>query len=883
MSNTTKHIALEGGTGGAGGGGVKSIQKATATAAQTVFTLTPTITPVNEFVFYNGHILIKNSDYTITSDTLTLTLGKTVIAGDEIVVVDNAGAEGQGGGISSQQTILATTPGQTVFALTTDVNPEYAFVYQLGHLLEESEYTLTENQLTLNTGVEASGDAIRVIEFGAPATSGGGLASQQEYIATSGQTIFALSPTVDPAYSFVYRLGHLLNSTEYTLTSTQLTLASGADAGDPILILEFGADTGGGGTTIIQGGSGVIEHTQASHGYSVLDVLKKIEGLATSEKAQADSVDNVEPLFGIVSEVTDANTVQVCTGGSVSITSHGLPLGANLYLSQVSLGKITTTAPTTGIYKAIGYVDTVDRIVVRVGDTVDLDGDYVDGVFETYTFTGDGSSVNFDFPTDIANKDSVLIEVNGHIQTDFIVIGDGNGNPRRIQFSEAIPDGWEGVIKYLGLLKAVNPITPVSSTDYNSGTPVPLSLISTTDADFLQDVSAFEFSHGLGQTPKDINVVLRCLDAEHGYSTGDELSVNAFFCITSNEPFISVTANTSLIEVLFYRSPGAEIEIVSKDYVGGNNIVVRIDLSKWGVVVYANAEMGGTNGVISAVNTPATEFESAVETVGSDATTFRANSNFIFAHGLSQKPKEVRPVIVCLSPDQGYSIGDELPLEAMGSASSPGQVSYYVDSTNIAIQVDEVGTPTFSIPLKGTGDYAGMTLDSWGFKVYANSELGGYKGDQGPAGTGKIAQVKEHIRTDHQNFPSAPGNVIPADDSIPQSNEGVQIFSIDFTPKNPDSKLIFEICGVFWANLSDSPYILSLLEDNKTDAIAAAGTFDGVGSVKFTLPANGTHTRTYKVNLGVDTQAEMTINGASTNRWFGGVSQSQFSITEILP
>jgi hypothetical protein len=736
---------------------------------------------------------------------------------------------------------------------------------------------------------------------------GGGLVSQQELTASQDQTVFNLSPTLSSVdNSFVFRLGHLLDSSEYTLTTSQLTLNNGADAGDPIAVLEYGAaGSGSGATTFVGltdtpsslsgqgnkfvavnsggsalefvnapsgGGSGsnnTSDISQASNGYSVGEWIY-VSGSSTA-LANATSSVTSEPVFGVVTTAGDP-TFTVTTEGEATLTGHGFTVGSVLYLDEVA-GQATVTASLGGIYKQLGFVVDANTIHVRIGDTIELGGNDTLRTYQEFSFLADSASVNYDLPIDVANAETLLLTLGGVPQpaSAYNIIGDGDGNPRRVQLSDYPPHDAEMWVRYLGVIEEVSVVTPVASTDYNSGVPVPLALSSTTDSLNIQAGANFIFAHGLGVKPKDINIVLRCLSADSDYSVGDEVPLSSVNYGGSGvgEVCATVAADTSNITVRFRKSSTIPYTIVND---AGS--IPNIDLGNWGVVVYANEEMGGTNGVISAVNTPATEFESNVVPLALSATTdtsnIQGNDNFKFAHGLGQKPKSARVVLVCLQTDASYAVGDELEY----GSSSNDEVQLVSDSTHVqALFLHNVSSLNLTPKTDSDTNYATMNLERWGIKVYANSELGGYKGDRGPAGTGKIAQVKY----DQLIGPSSGTGIIPMDSTIPQNTEGDQIMEVQITPKNPDSTLIIE------ANVnSDVAVGQAIFKDSEADALAAIRNDGSMETFKIYEQANGTSTRTYKLRVG-RTSGTYYINDGTGTNGLGGVIRSTFSVTEILP
>jgi len=101
------------------------------------------------------------------------------------------------------------------------------------------------------------------------------------------------------------------------------------------------------------------EYTQASHGFSVGDVVRRSGG-STHTKAQANSAANVGRGLSIVvssASSTLFSAMRATNSHSVTFTGHGLgAYGTKLWLSQGTAGLITATEPTTGIKVYLGYV-----------------------------------------------------------------------------------------------------------------------------------------------------------------------------------------------------------------------------------------------------------------------------------------------------------------------------------------------------------------------------------------------------------------------------------------------------------------------------------------------------------------------------------------------
>lgn len=131
--------------------------------------------------------------------------------------------------------------------------------------------------------------------------------------------------------------------------------------------------------------------------------------------------------------------------------------------------------------------------------------------------------------------------------------------------------------------------------------------------------------------------------------------------------------------------------------------------------------------------------------------------------------------------------------------------------------------------------------------------------------------------------------LIPFDDTIPQSSEGVNWanLSTSITPNSSSNLLEIDLL----ANLSHSAgniITLALFQDANANASAAAGTTSGGADfiydmpLKFSQLAATTSSTTFKSNGGSGTAGTITLNGTSGARKYGGVLFSSMSIKEIM-
>lgn len=131
-------------------------------------------------------------------------------------------------------------------------------------------------------------------------------------------------------------------------------------------------------------------------------------------------------------------------------------------------------------------------------------------------------------------------------------------------------------------------------------------------------------------------------------------------------------------------------------------------------------------------------------------------------------------------------------------------------------------------------------------------------------------------------------NTIPWDDTIPQSSEGLEFFSLAITPANASSLL--EIHVEFQGTSSSvAQIIVALFKDSETDARAAVDGNVGSGAgqpnkLAFTyhMVAGSTSAMTFKVRAGASA-GSLTINGTGGARKLGGVLVSGITIKEFLP
>ena len=129
---------------------------------------------------------------------------------------------------------------------------------------------------------------------------------------------------------------------------------------------------------------------------------------------------------------------------------------------------------------------------------------------------------------------------------------------------------------------------------------------------------------------------------------------------------------------------------------------------------------------------------------------------------------------------------------------------------------------------------------------------------------------------------------IPFDDTIPQITEGNEVMTLAITPTSATSKLLVNV-DVSGASNVQGNWTAALFRDSTANALAAAQTKqsdvnpDHLDHLHLTwvADADSTSATTFKVRCGQTNAGDWYFNGQNASRWFGGVSNSGITITEI--
>lgn len=182
------------------------------------------------------------------------------------------------------------------------------------------------------------------------------------------------------------------------------------------------------------------------------------------------------------------------------------------------------------------------------------------------------------------------------------------------------------------------------------------------------------------------------------------------------------------------------------------------------------------------------------------------------------------------------------------------------------------------------GVVAAITPSTAGYVLTSNGAGSAASFQVGSAVAGTVVQVV-NTETGAVNTGTTTVNI---DDTIPQqSAEGTEFMSLAITPQSATNKLKIEVDFQGAIGTASRSLVVMLFKDSAEDAIAVASrqvaTANTFARVTFThyMTAGGTSSTTFKVKAGCETSGTITFNGASGNRFFGGVFASSITITEI--
>ena len=212
----------------------------------------------------------------------------------------------------------------------------------------------------------------------------------------------------------------------------------------------------------------------------------------------------------------------------------------------------------------------------------------------------------------------------------------------------------------------------------------------------------------------------------------------------------------------------------------------------------------------------------------------------------------------------------------------------------LELLVHDIFSVADSVSAKDGGSFAGNVGMGGTLSVTGNTTVGGTLGVTGAVtlstklattnlATGAVVQV---VNT--TSVALATGTtLIPLDDTIPQNDEGTEFLTLAITPTNASNKLKIEVSGLWGTSADTNWVILALFQDSTANALSAQINFintadRAVGSeLTHFMTAGTTSETTFKLRVGPNASATITMNGGGGARLLGGAMSSSITITEI--
>jgi hypothetical protein len=144
--------------------------------------------------------------------------------------------------------------------------------------------------------------------------------------------------------------------------------------------------------------------------------------------------------------------------------------------------------------------------------------------------------------------------------------------------------------------------------------------------------------------------------------------------------------------------------------------------------------------------------------------------------------------------------------------------------------------------------------------------------------SGSIVQIQGATNT----LNGTTTTTMPADDTIPQNTEGVEVTTQAITPKSTSNTLIIEAWQVVSTPTSNSAITIALFQDSTANALAASEYFQTqsggyvTAHVKYIMTAGTTSATTFKYRVGSNQAGTLTYGTRYSTAHTGGIT-----ITEV--
>lgn len=129
-------------------------------------------------------------------------------------------------------------------------------------------------------------------------------------------------------------------------------------------------------------------------------------------------------------------------------------------------------------------------------------------------------------------------------------------------------------------------------------------------------------------------------------------------------------------------------------------------------------------------------------------------------------------------------------------------------------------------------------------------------------------------------------NVIPLDDTIPQVGEGVEILTVNITPKSTTNRLRVRFSGGCGGDASVGSMTAALFVNGASNAVQARTTYNfttntpNIITLDYEFVPGSTSSQTLSIRVGPNS-GTMRMNGTSLTRHFGGAQKATLIVEEI--
>ena len=191
------------------------------------------------YVIEDGNAFeIGQGVYTHSGTTLTRVLSSSStgsllnLSGSAVLFISPSAEDLTLSGAAHDFTSFTATANQTTFTVNYTVGN--ILVFMNGAKLNSADFTATNGTSVVLASGATVGDIVEVVEYGGASAN----YSTTEFTATAGQTAFSGSYNINK--SAVYLNGVLLlPTTDYSISASAVTLASGASLGDILQVQQY--------------------------------------------------------------------------------------------------------------------------------------------------------------------------------------------------------------------------------------------------------------------------------------------------------------------------------------------------------------------------------------------------------------------------------------------------------------------------------------------------------------------------------------------------------------------------------------------------------------------------------------------------------------------